>query len=63
MRIDKNNICPHGEIVWVDGKDKETGTAEFKKGTFLRIYCNAQCTWCSMEDYHECIIYIKREKE
>ena len=60
MRL--KNDCFHGELVWKDSKGEKNSTEHFD-GSFPLIYCNIKGAPCMFENYEDCEICAKKDKE
>lgn len=47
--------CPFADKKWVNPSDVEE-EKEYKKGDFLRVYCNHDLRWCDAELGYECCV-------
>ncbi len=59
----KNNNCPYSQKLWVTNDDPDKGSIEYSEKSFPRNKCIAQQTWCDFNDFKECLLYQKKQKE
>lgn len=61
--LNLKNICIHGTLEWKDSKTNRT-SAEYFEGSYPQVYCEIQGTKCCFEnDYTNCELWAKKDKE
>lgn len=63
MNNKSQTICPYGDKVWVDPKNPNRRSSEYVEGFFSKIYCNPTCAYCTFNDFTDCALWEKKERE
>lgn len=59
----KKEICIHGDLLWINGKDHSIRSAEYQKGCFQKVWCNINDEICNFRNYTDCSLWEKKDKE
>lgn len=61
--LNLKSICFHGTLEWRDTKTNRA-SVEYFEGSYPQVYCEIQGTKCCFEnDYMNCELRAKKEKE